>query len=121
VKYGVPVKVVAYMRKDAAYNGNRLPYIMARGIYQPEIFSHMSNVNDQWMRVELNFTPTRSEMIQIGVGGRGTAGLAWIDPRVSVSTHDLDLIQGPYSVNLMFGLDQIYQSGPSVILGGITI
>lgn len=121
VKYGVPVKVIAYMRKDAAYNGTRLPYIMARGIYQPEIFSYMANVNDQWMRVELNFTPARSEMIQIGVGGRGTAGLAWIDPRVSVSTHDLDLIQGPYSVNLMFGLDQIYQSGPSVILGGITI
>jgi hypothetical protein len=121
VKYGVPVKVVGYFRKDSSYNGSIQPYIMARGFYQSAVYSYMPNTANQWVRVELNFTPARSEMIEIGVGGRGTTGLFWMDPRVSVTTFDLDLIQGPYSTNLMFGLDQIYADNPSVVLSGITI
>lgn len=118
VKYGVPVKVTAYMRKSSAYNGNRIPYIMARGVYLPDQFAYMTNVNDKWVRVELNFTPQRSEMVQIGVGGRGTAGNLWIDPRISVTSYDLDLINGPYSVNLMFGLEPYSGIQPGVVLGG---
>lgn len=117
-KAGIPVRATAYMRKNATYNGTRLPYIMARGNYLGEVFSHMQNVNDQWVRVDLNFTPTRGEMIQVGIGARGSTGNAWIDPRVSVTTHDLDLINGPYSVNLMFGLEEYEQIAPSIVLGG---
>jgi hypothetical protein len=78
----------------------------------------MTNISNQWVRVDLNFTPQRSEMIQIGVGGRGSTGQLWIDPRVSVTTYDLDLINGPYSVNLMFGLEPYMQNTPGVVLGG---
>ena len=82
----------------------------------------MPNINSKWKRVELNFTPPRSEMIEIGVGGRGGAtSNIWIDPRISVTTFDKDLILGPYSTNLMFGLNEIYNSNPNVILSGTTI
>jgi hypothetical protein len=121
VKYGVPVKVTAYMRKDAAYNGTFRPRIVASGRYLDPIYQEMPNINDQWCRVELNFTPQRSEMIQIGVGGRGTAGNFWLDPRVNVNTFDLDLITGPYSVNLMFGLQEIYQNNPGIILSNANL
>lgn len=119
-KQGTPVNVTAYMKKEAAQNGSIRPRIIARGHYLGLVDSQMSNINDEWVKVELNFTPPRGEMIQIGVGGRGTAGMFWIDPRVSVTTHDLDLINGPYSVNLMFGLQPLVQNTPGVILGGGT-
>jgi hypothetical protein len=120
VKYGVPVRVTAYMKKTSAYNGNRQPYILARGLYLGDVWSYMTNVNSQWVRVDLTFTPQRSEMIQIGVGGRGTAAGSslWIDPRISVTTFDMDLINGPYSVNLMFGLEPYMTNTPGVVLGG---
>jgi hypothetical protein len=118
VKYGVPVKVTAYMQKSAAYNGSRQPYILARGLYLGDQWGYISNISDEWVRVDLTFTPPRSEMIQIGVGGRGTAGNLWIDPRVSVTTFDMDLINGPYSVNLMFGLEPYMTNTPGVVLGG---
>jgi hypothetical protein len=121
VKYGVPVTVTAYMRKNAAYNGLRQPHIMVQGRLLPYQVQEMANINDQWVKVELTFTPARSEMIEIAVGGRGTAGNFWIDPRVKVTTFDLDLIQGPYSTNLMFGLEEIYADAPNVILGGTTL
>lgn len=117
VKYNIPVKIVAYMKKSSTYNGIHLPGIVVKGQYQTRLFQQMENINDRWMRVELSFIPIRSEMIEIGVGGRGTAGNFWIDPRVVVTTHDLDLIQGPYSVNLMFGLDQLSQGNPNIMLG----
>ena len=75
-------------------------------------------MNNEWVRVELTFTPSRSEMVQIGVGARGTSGYAWVAPRVSVTTHDLDLINGPYSVNLMFGLEKYRNTPASLTLGG---
>jgi hypothetical protein len=119
VKYGVPVKVTAYMKKNTAYNGSRQPYILARGTYLGDVWSYMTNVNNQWVRVDLTFTPQRSEMIQIGVGGRGTGTPSlWIDPRISVTSYDLDLINGPYSVNLMFGLEPYTGIQPGVVLGG---
>jgi hypothetical protein len=118
VKYGVPVHVVAYMKKASTYNGSRQPYILARGTYLGDVWGYMTNISNQWVRVDLNFTPQRSEMIQIGVGGRGSTGQLWIDPRVSVTTYDLDLINGPYSVNLMFGLEPYMQNTPGVVLGG---
>ena len=117
VKYGVPVKVVAYMRKNAAYNGVFKPRIIAQGKFLGFVYQEMENVNDIWVKTELNFVPPRSEMIEIGVGGRGTSGLCWIDPRVLVSTFDLDLISGPYSANLMFGLEQIHEENANIILG----
>ena len=118
VKYGVPVKVVAYMRKNAAYNGILRPRVIAKGsVYMPFVYQEMANINDTWQRVTLEFTPLKSEMVQIGVGGRGTAGTFWIDPRVRVTTHDLTLVQGPYSVNLMFHLDEIYAGNESISLG----
>jgi hypothetical protein len=118
VKYGVPVHVVAYMKKASTYNGSRQPYILARGTYLGDVWGYMTNISNQWVRVDLSFTPQRSEMIQIGVGGRGSTGQLWIDPRVSVTTYDLDLINGPYSVNLMFGLEPYMQNTPGVVLGG---
>jgi hypothetical protein len=122
VKYGVPVHVTAYMKKTSTYNGSRQPYILARGTYLGDVWGYMTNVSNQWVRVDLTFTPQRSEMIQIGVGGRGTAAgtSLWIDPRVSVSTFDMDLINGPYSVNLMFGLEPYMTNTPGVVLGGGT-
>jgi hypothetical protein len=121
VKYGVPVTVTAYMKKNSSYNGLRLPHIMVQGKFLNYQVKEMANVNDQWDKVELTFTPARSEMVEIAVGGRGTAGNFWIDPRVRVTTFDLDLIQGPYSVNLMFGLEEIYAGSPNVILSGTTL
>jgi hypothetical protein len=118
VKSGVPVKVTAYMRKNAASNGIHLPGIIVKGQYQERIYQEMESVNDRWVRVELLFTPARNEMVEIGVSGRGTAGNFWIDPRISVTTHDLDFVNGPASINLMFGLEQYSQSAPGVILGG---
>lgn len=119
VKYGVPVKIIAYMRKNSAYNGAFRPRIIAQGKYLGFVYQEMENINDQWVRVELNFIPPKSEMIEIGIGGRGTAGYCWIDPRVKVTTHDVVLINGPYSTNLMFGLKQITDESPSVTLGGV--
>jgi hypothetical protein len=110
------------MKKTSTYNGSRQPYILARGTYLGDVWGYMTNVSNQWVRVDLTFTPQRSEMIQIGVGGRGTAAgtSLWIDPRVSVSTFDMDLINGPYSVNLMFGLEPYMTNTPGVVLGGGT-
>jgi hypothetical protein len=121
VKYGVPVKVVAYMRKNSAYNGVFRPRIIAQGKYLGFIYQEMENINDRWVKVELNFTPPRSEMIEVGVGGRGTAGNCWVDPRVRITTFDVPLINGPYSVNLMFGLEQIYDDNPNVVLGNTKV
>jgi hypothetical protein len=118
VKYGTPVKVVAYFRKNSTYNGATRPFLFARGVYLGTVSQIMSTQNDQWERVELNFTPNRSEMVEISLRGEGTAGNFWVDPRVNVTTCDLDLIRGPYSTNLMFGLDEIY-SGAGVSLGNV--
>lgn len=121
VKWNVPIRIVAHIRKNAQQNGVFRPRIVAQGKYLGFLYQEMVNINNQWVQVELAFTPQRGEMIEIGVGGRGTAGAFWVDPRVLVKTHDRDLVTGPYSVNLMFGFEPIYDSSPGVILGGTTL
>lgn len=134
---GIKTTVTAWVKKNSAYNGSVRPRIVARGIYFNEIqngdyiktgteqntliYKEMENVNDMWVKIVLEFIPPKSELIQIGIGGRGTAGQCWFDPRVNVSTFDSILINGPYSVNLMFGLKQITDYEPSVVLGGVNL
>jgi hypothetical protein len=122
VQYGVPVTVVAYMRKATSYNGSILPRIVAFGRENGYYYQEMPNINNQWCRVELTFTPRRTELMNIGIGGRGSGpSIYWVDPRVVVSVPQADMVSGPASLYLMFGLEQIQSGAMTVLDSGIVL
>jgi hypothetical protein len=117
---GKPISISAYIRKDSAYNGNFRPKVYIKGKYNSQVEKVMDNVNDKWQKVEVTLTPNRSELLEIGVWGRGSAGTFWVDPRIIIKVDDILLRSMIYCSDLCAALVP-GSSQEGISLGGVTL
>ncbi|MCX7759497.1 MAG: hypothetical protein N2169_07845, partial [bacterium] len=86
---GAKIKVSAYIMKTTSYNGAILPRIIIKGYFTDWIYKEMPNINNVWQKVELTATVKDSEMIEIGIGGRGTGpAIFYLDPRIYIEVNN---------------------------------
>ncbi len=123
VEQGKTYIITGYFRKNSSYNGGILPCIYIKELFNNNIIiQEMTNVNDQWVKVELSYTSPYNDMIEISFGGRATAGNFWIDPRASITTNSSD-INTINKINnmLKFNLDPIYNNSGILLGDGVSL
>jgi len=81
VKEGEAVTVSCWMMKNAGYGSTNLPYIRLEGIGITPNEAHMSDVNDQWVKLSVTGIPTRTgyAKLKIYVFLSNSSAKVWLD------------------------------------------